>query len=107
MGIRIEASQTAKSLEIQFANAEKVVTGTSEKAFRKRLGLTQNAMAGLLHVSTHKVIGWEEEKQPLAGGDATLVYLLMEDPKLVHRLLKVTPKNGFRSSKRSKNRDSF
>jgi DNA-binding transcriptional regulator YiaG len=95
MGINIDAVKGAKSLTVEFADVENTVNGEAEKDLRKRLGLTQSTMAGLLHVSTKTIEKWEEGGNPIVGGDATLIYLLMNEPTLARRLLRVTPNNGF------------
>jgi len=89
MSINLQALTKAKGISVSFADVESSVNGTAEKALRQELGFTQSVMASLLHVSTKTIEKWEEGANPIVGGDAVLIFLLMENHQLVRSLISI------------------
>ncbi len=63
------------------------------KRLRQSFGLSQYLFARLLHVSKKTVEKWEQGSNPVKGGDAVLLSLLMEDRALAKKLLVIRAHN--------------
>ena len=61
------------------------MTGEELRGVRKRLGLTQAALAEQLAVSPNTVARWERDEVPIREPMARLIRLLAKEPKRASR----------------------
>ena len=58
------------------------LTKAEVKAIRKKLGLRQNDLAELMHISVKTVERWERDENMITGPAAVLLRILDEYPQL-------------------------
>lgn len=78
-----------KKYKISVENIDEIVDKDFVKSLRKKLNLTQNALAMALGVTKKTIEKWEQGKNPIKGCSARLLFSLEKNPELLKQFYNV------------------
>ncbi len=81
------ASVVAKRYDRGDESRGRIVAGPDVKAIRKEINLTQQEFARKYHFPLGTVRDWEQKRRQPDSGSATLLKMIMADPKGVERII--------------------
>lgn len=85
--IDVRKLRKAERVIVRYMDAE--VDSEFVKAFRKKYGLTQIALANILGVTKKTIEKWEQGVNKIKGSSAVLLKLLHEDESLLDRIYNI------------------